>query len=521
MEGVAFGLSLIGEIAVTQGGQQRALPASKKTRALLVFLAATGKEQRRERLCQLFWDVPDDPRGALRWSLSKLRNAVDGDGVRRLLADRESVRLALDDARCDLTELVQLADTNDVPSLEKAARRSGEFAPGLDLRGCEEFESWLFAMREDVRQLQLRVRRKLVEALADEPARMLPYIRQIVAIEPLDEGAWEVLVATLERAGRHEEADSQRSVASRTLEAAGIPVPRSLSSAPSAASRAAALPRQRIEFCTAPDGTSIAYSCVGSGPPLVKTANWLNHLEFEWESPIWRHWIEELSRGHRLLRYDERGNGLSDWEVKSLSFEAFVQDLETVIDAAGLDDFDLLGISQGCAVAIAYAVRHPGRVRSLILYGGYAVGWAKRKDPVETARREAMLTLTGVGWGQNNPAFRQMFTTLYFPDATEEEAQWFNELQRLSASPEGAQRLQRVLGDIDVRHLLAQVRTPTLVMHCRDDAVIPFEAGRGLARLIQGARFVALDSRNHLVLRSEPAWHRLAEEMRDFLSHPQ
>jgi pimeloyl-ACP methyl ester carboxylesterase/DNA-binding SARP family transcriptional activator len=521
MEGAALDLSLIGEIAVTNGSEQVVLPASKKTRALLVYLAATGKEQRRERLCQLFWDVPDDPKGALRWSLSKLRHAVDGRDVTRLVANRETVRLSLDHARCDLFELVELADASDIPSLEQAAQHAGEFAPGLDLRGCEEFESWLLAMREDVRQLQLRVRHKLVEALADEPGRALVYARQIVESDPLDETAWEVLIDTLAQAGRHDEADSQRSVASRTLEAAGIPVPRSLSGASSPSSRSPTLPRQRIEFCTAPDGISIAYSCVGSGPPLVKTANWLNHLEFEWESPIWQHWIEELSRGHRLLRYDERGNGLSDWKVDQLSFEAFVQDLETVIDAAGLEHFDLLGISQGCAVAIAYAVRHPERVRSLILYGGYAVGWAKRKDPEETARREAMLTLTGVGWGQNNPAFRQMFTTLYFPNATEEEAQWFNELQRISTSPEGAQRLQRALGQIDVRRLLPEVRTPTLVIHCRDDAVIPFEAGRGLARLIGGARFVALDSPNHLVLKTEPAWQRLVVELRDFLRNPE
>ena len=180
----------------------------------------------------------------------------------------------------------------------------------------------------------------------------------------------------------------------RTLEAAGIEVPGTLlrpakpvpppfaPSPPPVEGRPVI--RQRVEFCTARDGTGLAYSCVGSGPPLVKTANWLNHLEFEWESPIWKHWIEELSRDRKLVRYDERGNGLSDWKVADLSFEAFVQDLETVVDAAGVERFDLLGISQGCAVSIAYAVRHPERVRSMILYGGYAQGWAARNDPEAT-----------------------------------------------------------------------------------------------------------------------------------------
>lgn len=279
----------------------------------------------------------------------------------------------------------------------------------------------------------------------------------------------------------------------------------------------APLPAQQVQFCAAPDGTGLAYSCAGEGPPLVKTANWLNHIEYEWESPIWRHWLRELTCGHRLLRYDERGNGLSDWKVDSLTFEDFVTDLETVVDAAGFERFDMLGISQGCAVSIAYAVRHPERVRRLILYGGYAFGWAVRKDPEEMARREAMHALIETGWGQDNPAFRQMFTTLYFPGATHEQAQWFNELQRVSASPAAAQRLSRELSRISVRKLLPKVEVPVLVMHARDDAVVPFEAGRFLAAQIPGASLVALDSPNHLILENEPAWPKLVTHLRAFL----
>ena len=509
--------------------QEIALPGSAKTRALLAYVAATGREHRRETLCALFWNVPDDPKGALRWSLSKLRQAVDDPGEVRLIADRETVRLDMAGLSCDFARLAAAAETEERQALERAAAIRGEFAPGLSLRGCEEFESWLLAMREDVRQRQLLVWRKLVALLADDPERALPFARLVVELDPLREAGWEQLVALLVAGGRAEEAAAQRAVAARTLESAGIAVPTALQRPgnPAPAPAAGRVPpsgkpviRQRVEFCTAPDGTGLAYSCVGSGPPLVKTANWLNHLEFEWESPIWRHWIEELSRDHKLVRYDERGNGLSDWKVADLSFEAFVQDLETVVDAAGVDRFDLLGISQGCAVSIAYAVRHPERVRSMILYGGYAQGWAARNDPDELARREAMVTLTGVGWGQGNPAFRQMFTTLYFPEATEEQAEWFNELQRISASPEGAQRLQRALSVIDVRHLLRKVRVPTLILHSREDSVVPFEAGRILARFIEGARFVALDSPNHLVLAQEPAWPKLVAHIREFLADP-
>lgn len=204
-------------------------------------------------------------------------------------------------------------------------------------------------------------------------------------------------------------------------------------------------------------------------------------------------------------------------DTEDLTFEAFVRDLEAVVDATGVEHFDLLGISQGAAVGIAYAVRHPERVRRMVLVGGYASGWAKRGDPDEIARREAMLTLTHVGWGQANPAFRQMFTSLYFPEATKEQADSFNELQRVSASPDAAERLQRELANIDVRAMLGDVRAPTLVFHSRGDAVVPFEQGRLLSAAIRGARFVPLESNNHLLLEHEPAWTRRVTRAKEFL----
>jgi serine/threonine protein kinase/pimeloyl-ACP methyl ester carboxylesterase/tetratricopeptide (TPR) repeat protein len=274
---------------------------------------------------------------------------------------------------------------------------------------------------------------------------------------------------------------------------------------------------QHIHFCTTSDGVRIAYATVGEGPPLVKAANWLNHLEFDWQSPIWRHLLEEFARDHLLVRYDERGNGLSDWDVENLSFEEFVRDLESVVDAVGLSRFPLLGISQGGAVAIAYAVRHPERVSHLILYGAYARGWARRGSADEIDRREALLTLTKLGWGQDNPAYRQLWTTLYVPDAAPAQMQWFNDLQRVSASPENAVRLLNEVGKIDVLDLLPQVRVPTLVLHCRNEVVVPFEEGRLLAASIPGALFVPLEGRNHLLLESESAWAAFIAEVRRFL----
>jgi len=275
--------------------------------------------------------------------------------------------------------------------------------------------------------------------------------------------------------------------------------------------------RQEIRFCTANDGARIAYSAVGHGPPLVKTANWLNHLEYEWESPVWKHWIDELSDHHLFVRYDERGCGLSDWQVPEQSFEAWVRDLETVVDALGLERFDLLGISQGGAVAAAYAARHPERVGRLILYGAYARGWRLRGDAEEIEARTALIKLTRLGWGTNNMAFRQIFTTRYVPDAGPEQMEWFNELQRISASPENAARLMDEFSRIDVRGLLADIRVPTIVFHCERDGGIPFNEGRLLAADISGARLVPLPSRNHLVLAHEPAWPILLRELADFL----
>ena len=274
---------------------------------------------------------------------------------------------------------------------------------------------------------------------------------------------------------------------------------------------------QEVHFCTASDGVRIAYALAGSGPPLVKTANWLNHLEYDWESPVWSHLLHALAAEHRLIRYDERGNGLSDWNVNDISFEAFVRDLETVVDAARLDRFPLLGVSQGCPVSIAYAVRNPGRVSHLVLYGGYARGWRRRGNAAEIEKADAVQTLMRHGWGQENPEFRQIFTTRFMPSGTPEQMRWFNDLQRMTTSPDNAARIRRANENIDITDLLPQIRIPTLVLHCRNDAAQPHEEGRILAAGIPGARFVTLEGHNHLILESDPCRTRFLDEIRVFL----
>ncbi len=276
--------------------------------------------------------------------------------------------------------------------------------------------------------------------------------------------------------------------------------------------------KQDIRYCTTSDGVEIAYATTGEGPTLIKAANWLSHLEYDWESPIWRHWIEGLSRSHRLVRYDERGNGLSDRDVEDLSFESWVTDLESVVEASGAERFALMGVSQGGAVAAEYARRNPERVSHLIIYGGYVKGWRKRGDPDEIVKREAMSALLRVGWGQDNPAFRQIFTSLFMPGATHEQADWFNDLQRETTSPETAARLFEETGLIDVSDRLPEVRTPTLVLHARRDAVVPLKFGRAFATGIAGARFISLDSDNHILLEHEPAFAQIFNEIAEFLA---
>lgn len=276
--------------------------------------------------------------------------------------------------------------------------------------------------------------------------------------------------------------------------------------------------RQSIRFATAEDGVRIAYATSGSGPALVKVGTWMSHLEFDLGSPVWGHLLSWLSQRFTLLRYDQRGNGLSDWHVADLSFEAWVRDLGTVVDASGQEKVALLGLSQGAPVAIAYAVRHPERVSHLILHGGYARGRRRRGDDAAPEPLDAaVIQLVEHGWGGDDASFRQFFTSQFVPDGTPEQHRWFNELERMSASPANAARLLRTMYEVDVTADLPAVACPTLVLHASGDLRVPFGEGRLLAGAIAQARFVPLDSRNHLMLEHEPAWQRWTEEVAQFM----
>jgi DNA-binding winged helix-turn-helix (wHTH) protein/pimeloyl-ACP methyl ester carboxylesterase len=288
--------------------------------------------------------------------------------------------------------------------------------------------------------------------------------------------------------------------------------------------------RQQIRFCTTSDGTRLAYATVDAVaqgaaaeplPPLVRAAHWITHLDYDWQSPVWHHWLVDLARQRTLVRYDERGCGLSDHEPCDQSLDAWVQDLETVVDDLGLERFPLLGVSQGGAAAIAYAARHPDRVSHLVLYGAYGQGRVRRaRNETERSEAELQIEMVRLGWGREDASFRRFFTSTFIPDAPPELWESFAQLLRRTTSAESAARLMSAWSEIDVLDEATQVQAPTLVLHCRDELRVPMEQGRELAARIPGARFVPLDSRNHLLRAEEPAWHHFLAEVEAFLAVP-
>jgi pimeloyl-ACP methyl ester carboxylesterase/DNA-binding SARP family transcriptional activator len=503
-------IKVLGELAVLRDGQEIVLPPSRKTRALLAYLAVVQRRQSRDHLCHMFWNVPDDPRASLRWSLSKLRRIVnDSTEEACLKTDGSSVFLDTSKLDFDLLNVARIT-AKDIRSLDTSGLETlaggfrGKFLEGLELPRCPVFEAWRTFHADALDRTRMMILQTLVERLHGKPERALQYAQTLQSIGASDD--------QLSLEMKSLAASARQNVMQARL--ANGELGRDDDEPPHACVERS----QEIRYCRSPDGVRIAYAISGRGPPILRAAHWMSHLQYEWESPVWRHWINSLSTEHTLIRYDERGNGLSDWDAGDLSLAAMVSDLESVVDASCLKAFPLLGVSQSCAVSVAYVVRHPERVSHLILYGGYAKGWRKRGDHHEMDTHEAMTTLIREGWGKDNPAFRQLFTETFIPDASREQMAWFNDLQKHTASPINASRLHQAFGDMDVSAMLGKVSVPTLVLHARDDAAVPFEQGKALAASISGARFVDLNSANHILLGDEPAFADFMREVRSFIS---
>jgi pimeloyl-ACP methyl ester carboxylesterase/DNA-binding SARP family transcriptional activator len=507
-------IRVMGELAVFCNGEQLSLPRSRKTRALLAYLAVTNQPQSRERICEMFWDVPDDPRGSLRWSLSKIRQILNGDGTNPVITNRNTVSLRVQSIELDLRsvkvvshrELASLAVV-DLENLVKLFR--GEFLEDLSLPRCPKYEAWRVSWISELNLLKARLLRALIDRFDEDASRALHYAHALRAMHPED-ASLSALVQNISERAWKQEMKSQSSAprlgngsgSDRSAIAAGSNLPSS----------------PDIRYCTADDGARIAYSVVGKGLPIVRAAAWMSHLQLDRDSPIWRRWTDDLSAQNQFVRYDDRGHGLSDRKAENLSFETLVADLEHVVEAARLERFALLGISHGCAVSIAYAVRHPDRVSHLVLCGGYSRGWQIRAEPDGVALHSAISTLIRRGWGSDNSAFRHLFAALFVPGATQQQLDTLIDHQRMTASPACAARLYEAVGNIDISSILSQVRAPTLVFHARNDQAVPRECGRAIADGISGARFTTLETSNHILIEEEPALIRAIDELRAFVN---
>lgn len=275
---------------------------------------------------------------------------------------------------------------------------------------------------------------------------------------------------------------------------------------------------QQIGFCTAPDGVQLAHATIGSGPTVLKMPNWFNHLDYDWMSPIWGPWLRDIARNHRLVRFDQRGNGLSDWDVPEISEDAMQRDVETVVAACGLDRFAILGFSQGGAIGIRYAFAHPERVTCLVIVGGYVRGLLKRNDPQAEALHDVTVTAIRAGWGSPDPAYRHLFTELFIPDAGVAQKSNFDELQRVATSADNALKIADMNAHCDVTDMARQLRVPTLVMHAEGDRRIPLEEGRRFAAAIPGARFLPLPGNNHILAPGSPAYGQFLRALREFVA---
>lgn len=571
-------LSLLGSTELTGSGGRRVEVGSRRQRQLLAALGLNRSQVVEvERLSALVWggDAPQNRAAAVQTLVSRLRRAL----AEPLSIETKPTGylFACPEANLDLSCFQRLVDqlrSAPLPSRPGLATEALALWRGTPLADLDHPD--LEAERQRLVDLRVEVNETLAESLSDigRHREALEVAEQLVRDHPYRERPVAALMRSLYATGRQADALAafadlrsrllddlgvDPSVALRNVELAILrqdldidpvldragtrtePARSPDRSTPTPTSDLAnddgsdASPgadggmgpdlieppslSQRIRMCTTPDGTTLAYATSGQGPPLVKAANWMTHLDYDWESPIWRHWNEGLSRHHTLVRYDERGCGLSDWQVDRFTFEAWVDDLASVVDAAGVDRFPLLGISQGGAVAMAYAVRYPERVTKLVLFGAYAQGRGVRAvTPEQKREADFNVELARVGWGTNEPSFRQVFTSQFMPDGTQEQWETFNELQRRTCSVDNAVRFMEVFASIDVVDLARQIRCPTLIMHSRNELRVPFESARQLVSLIPDGQLVPLESNNHILASTEPAWDRFLAELEGFLA---
>lgn len=526
-------IKTFGSLEVSVRGENLELPTSRKTRALLAYLVLSSNPHRRDRLCELFWEMPDDPRGALRWSLSKLRPILNAGGHIRLLADRERVQVDATAMEIDFHDLRACALDDDAPVdvLMRAWEQASQMLIGdCELPNLADFTAWLEYQRNETRQLRARLAERLALS-ADLPVEETEkWAMRWLSDAPCDPRAAQQAVAARRKLGHETDALALATQLDFAFREAGLEPPDFTRPIVAVNVRSASLfaeevaerawPKQAVRLVHTADLTALACAFVGTSghPPLVKTGGWLTHLELDWDAPVWSPIFLDLARAFRFVRYDERGCGLSDWDAPEVSFEASVSDLESVVDAAGFERFPLLGISEGAAVAIEYAARHPRRVSHLVLFGGQAAGWRHTATAEEIRAHEAALLLTRAGWGRSDLVYRRFVSQSFIPDASVEELRWLDEFQKRATSGRNALRYLESSSRIDVRKRLKQIEVPTLVVHSRGDLRVPVAAARELAACIPNSQFLILNSNNHLLLGRERAARDFIQAVRAFLA---
>jgi pimeloyl-ACP methyl ester carboxylesterase len=463
---VQIAIKMLGELQVFHNNLLIPLPSSKLTRALLVYLLLSNRPQRRDYLCKLFWPEAKDARGSLRWSLSKLR-AVLNNHTEHVVADKDHVSINKADIDIDVVNLLaraaQHSNTSELAVL--AEQLAMPLLDGLDLHNAPDFQHWLIAQRQQLVQRRNKV------------------LSQIAAT------------------AKYNATDAAKT-------------------APLPARQRQTLQQQYqtdIRYCAGGDGVKIAYASTGRGLPLVKPPALLNHLQYDWHAPLWGRIFHQLAANYQVIRYDDRGTGMSEHNISGICVDDLRQDLATVVEANKLGKFALLGISNGAALSIDYAVRHPERVSHLILFSGYAAGWRADGDPLLREKMEAIIALAETGWEQANPAFRQFFSMTFIPGANQQELDWLNEYLLLAANAKNAAALMSAFADWEVRAKLAQVKVPALVIHSLGDEAIPAQSGREIAATIPGAEFIGLNSTSHLLLEREPSAQQFVDIVHDFI----
>ncbi|NHN37234.1 alpha/beta fold hydrolase [Pseudomaricurvus alcaniphilus] len=516
--------------------------SSRKALALLVLLAmAPHMHRTREQVAATLWSrsAEEQGRASLRQTLSELRKLLGEDNA---ILRASGSQIALDPARVEV-DAVQLQQVAVADSIDEQSRVTdlyrGDFLAGFSLRD-NEFEDWAIIERRRLRDLAVSALIRLCDHYlqAGDVERGIPIAESLVEVDALAEAGHRALMLYYAMQGRRNEALRQYAACAELLHSElGLQPSAELQNLqrcllageelPGAQRLVLSQPRghgdypelvQEVRYCKSFDGVNIAFAELGNSKPvLVMTGNWLTHLQESAQSPVWRPLIDELTQKYRLLRYDQRGMGLSDWDVDDTSLDSYVADLEAVVDAADLPHFRLFGICQGAAIATVYAARHPERVERMVLLSGLERGWRNRSATLDRVA-DTFAHMTRKGWGKATPAYRQLFSTLLIPDATQEHLHSLNELQRCSSSPENAVRVQEFMGSVDISAYTGQVRTPTLVMHPQSDPFIPIKQGKKLAADIPNARFLPLPSSNHLILNHEPAWPIMLKALHGFLA---